>query len=225
MTIWAPTGEEDRVTGEAHLSRIFDIVGHGGFVPFDAEIEVIPRVTGAIGAVIAFSGHHVLAADVDPEWVAAHCPHGDLSAPLGPPFLQALSQRLDAAAGAHDLLLAAPGRTGAPELELEPVDETIDHPRIRRSLRYRPDTRAYRTPDGAGLLAVGRGLAGRWEAAFEVAPEARGRGLGRALAGAALYLIEPDRPLFMQVAVGNIASLRAVLAAGLIPVGAEVLFT
>jgi hypothetical protein len=29
----------------------------------------------------------------------------------------------------------------------------------------------------------------------------------------------------MQVAIGNVASLRAVLAAGLVPVGAEVLFT
>jgi GNAT superfamily N-acetyltransferase len=75
------------------------------------------------------------------------------------------------------------------------------------------------------VLVIGRGLAGRWEAAFEVAPEARGQGLGRALAAAALHLIEPGQPLFVQVAVGNVASLRAVLAAGFTPVGAEVLFT
>jgi GNAT superfamily N-acetyltransferase len=144
---------------------------------------------------------------------------------MAPPLLQALACQIQARAGAHDLLLCALGREGTPPLDLYLVDDASDHPRIQRSRRYRPDTRAHRTADGAGLLAVGCGLAGRWEAAFEVRPEVRGRGLGRALAAAALHLVEPGQPLFMQVAAGNAASLRAVLAAGLAPIGAEVLFT
>lgn len=213
------------MSGDARLAAIFDAAVRGQFPPFDGAIEVVPRATGAVGAVVAFSGHHVVAADVSPGWVAAHCPSDDLSAPIGPAFLQALGEKLGATPGAHDLELCAFGRNGEPSVELEPLPEPPDHPRIQRSLRYRPDTRVYRTPDGSGLLAIGHGLAGRREAAFEVMPEARGRGLGRALAGAALHLIEPGEPLFMQVAIGNIASLRAVLAAGLVPVGAEVLFT
>lgn len=213
------------MSGDAHLAAIFDAAGRGSFPPFDAGIEVIPRVQGAVGAVIAFSGHHVVAANIEPEWVAGRCPLDDLAAPMSPSFLQALGQKLGAQPGAHDLLLCGLGRAGAPPLELQPVQSALDHPRVRRSLRYRPDTHAYRTGDGAGLLILGRGLAGRWEAAFEATPDARGRGLGRALAGAALSMIEPGQPLFMQVAVGNVASLRAVLAAGLTPVGAEVLFT
>jgi RimJ/RimL family protein N-acetyltransferase len=75
-----------------------------------------------------------------------------------------------------------------------------------------------------GLLTVGRGIAGRWEAAVEVEPSARGRGLGTALARAARTFQPAGAPLWAQVAPANTASLRAFLAAGFRPVGAEVLF-
>jgi GNAT superfamily N-acetyltransferase len=92
-----------------------------------------------------------------------------------------------------------------------------------RALRYRDEVRVWRTPDGAGHVLVGRGLAGRWETAFEVEPAARGRGLGRRLAAAATGLVPPGEQVWAQVAPGNAASLRAVLAAGYRPVCAEVL--
>jgi len=57
---------------------------------------------------------------------------------------------------------------------------------------------------------------------LEVEPAARGRGLGTALAAAAPAL--GKGPLWVQVAPANTASLRAFLAAGYRPVGAEVLF-
>jgi GNAT superfamily N-acetyltransferase len=95
---------------------------------------------------------------------------------------------------------------------------------VLRALRYRSDVRVWATPDGAGLLTIGRGVAGRWEVSLEVAPEARGRGLGTALAAAAPGLTPDGEPLWSQVATANVASLRAFLAAGYRPVGAEVLF-
>jgi GNAT superfamily N-acetyltransferase len=99
------------------------------------------------------------------------------------------------------------------------------HPRVERARRYRDDVRVWETSDGAGCLVLGRGVAGRWEAAFEVEPAARGRGLGRGLAAAALGLLPPDTPVFAQVSPGNSISLRATLAAGFAPIGAEVLLT
>lgn len=54
-------------------------------------------------------------------------------------------------------------------------------------------------------------------------PWARGHGLGRELAAAALGLLPADTPIFAQVSPGNSHSMRATLAAGYRPIGGEVL--
>lgn len=80
------------------------------------------------------------------------------------------------------------------------------------------------TSDERGVVVVGRGLAGRWEASFEIEEPSRNRGLGRAIVSTARTLVDPGEPLFMQAAPGNAASLKAILAGGFRPVGGEVLF-
>ncbi len=193
--------------------------------PSDGRVTVLPHPSGPVAGVLAFCAHHVVAADVDPAWVRARLPDGDLSAPLDATFLDALSRELGRDHDNLDLVLVAPHAPGPPPLELRPLAPDGGHHRVDRSLRFRTDVRTWATPDDAGLLVLARGLAGRWEAAFEVDPAARGRGLGRALATAARHLVPADEPVFVQVAPGNVASLRAVLAAGAyVPVGAEVVF-
>ena len=129
--------------------------------------------------------------------------------------------RVGAEPGSLDAVLVAP--PAARPLELVPLD-ALDHPRVRRALHHRRDVRVWTTPDGAGLVTVGRGVAGRWETSLEVDPLARGRGLGTALAGVAPALVPDGAPLWAQVAPANVASLRAFLAAGYRVVCAEVLF-
>jgi L-amino acid N-acyltransferase YncA len=90
-------------------------------------------------------------------------------------------------------------------------------------MRYRDDVRAWRTE--GGVVLVGRGVAARWEVAIEVDPGYRGHGLGRALASAARHLAPAGRPVWAQIAPANAASVRAFLAAGFRPVGAEALLT
>jgi len=172
--------------------------------------------------VAAFPAHFVVAADVDRPWVDSQIPQVDFGAPLGPPFLRALEQRLDLAAGTIDAVLLADPLPGEPPLDLTLVSDS-DHPRVRRARRYRTDVRVWTT--ASGVLILGRGLAGRWEAAVEVHEKSRNRGHGRALASAARHLVPDGRPVWGQVAPGNAASLRAFLAAGYTPVGAEVLLT
>ena len=75
------------------------------------------------------------------------------------------------------------------------------------------------------MLLLGRGVAGRWEVAVEVDPGHRGAGLGRALVTAARHLIPDGAALWAQIAPGNAFSVRAFLAAGFRPVGAEALLT
>ena len=120
------------------------------------------------------------------------------------------------------MLCVAEALTGAPPLELTPEADTA-HPRILRALSYRDDVRAWRAD--CGVVLLGRGVAGRWETAIEVDPAARSRGLGRKLAAAARHLVPDGGPLWAQVAPGNAASVRAFLAAGFLPLGAEVLLT
>ena len=70
---------------------------------------------------------------------------------------------------------------------------------------------------------LGRGVGGRWEVAVEVDPDRQSRGLGRRLARAARHLVPGGAPLWAQIAPGNVASMRAFLAAGYVPAGAEAL--
>ena len=190
----------------------------------DGRVEVWPGPVGTVDALLAFTAHHVIAADVDPDLVAARLPDGDLSAPMSAAFLGWLGERLGSRPGSLDVVLAAGGLGGTPPLELVPAVDPDRHQRVARALRYRRDLAVWTDPEGAGLLTVGRGLAGRLELAFEVDPARRGRGLGRLLVAAARHLTPPGEPLFAQVAPGNVASLLVVQAAGFRPVGAEVLF-
>jgi hypothetical protein len=219
----------DDPNGEAEgsrrpLSALFANLAHSVYPRADGVTEAMPREAGAVAAVLAFTGHCVVAADVDPAWVATMCPPWRLTAAYAPEFLTALAKRTSGRPQALDVLLGAPAEDGPPELALSLTHDLDAHPRVARSYRMRTDVSVYQTGDGASLLTLGRGLAGRWEAGFEVAEGARNRGMGRRLAAAARHLIPPDEYLFLQVSPGNAASLRAILAAGFIPLGSELLF-
>jgi hypothetical protein len=169
--------------------------------------------------VVSFPGFIVVAADVDRSWASGLIPAGDLSAPLNPPFLTALGEKLGRRVNNIDMLLLAPPLPDV-SIPLYAVSD-LDHPRVRRARRYRDEITVYEAP--GGVLVLGRGLAGRWEAAIEVDEAARNSGVGRALARAARGLVPEGRPVWAQVAPGNAASVRAFLAAGYRPVGAEAL--
>jgi hypothetical protein len=196
----------------------------GTFPPTDGAVEVVGSPPGRTDGVLAFTAHHVIAADVDPADVRSRLSGDDLGAPLKPPFLAWLARKLGADAGMIDVLLVAPDRRGEePEVTLLEA-EPSEHPRVRRALAFREEVRTFADSGGRGVLTIGRGLAGRREVSIEVDEASREAGLGRAMARAAGQLIQGEEPLFAQVSPGNAASLRAFLAAGYRPIGAEVLF-
>jgi GNAT superfamily N-acetyltransferase len=200
------------------LGKVLQAAADGEPPAADGAVHVVPRVAGgAVAGVVGFTAHHVVAADVDPDWVHGFLPPGSYSAPMSAPFLAALANRVGGQPGAYDIGLVAPDTTEP--LELREIDS--DHPRVGRARRYRTDVRVYEA-DG-GVLVIGRGFAGRWEVSLEVDPERRGRGLGRQLVAAAPGLA--DGTLWAQVSPANVASLRMFLAAGYRPVAAEVLFS
>jgi len=134
--------------------------------------------------------------------VTAQLPADDLAGPLSPAFLQALCLHTNRQAHTIDMLCVAPSLPGPPDLAVAPASD-LDHPRIARALRYRDDVRAWRAE--GGLVAVGRGVASRWEASIEVDSGCRGNGLGRALAAAARHLVPDRTPVWAQIAPANAA--------------------
>jgi GNAT superfamily N-acetyltransferase len=214
------------VTGPAALATVFQDLGRGVVPPADGAVRVLRQPASGDAAVLAFTSHIVIAGDLEPEWVTktmAAMPTDDLSEYTNPPFLAAISERLDRRVNCVDLVAYASALAGPPPL---PLTEIVDrsHPRVGRAQRYRTDVRVWATE--GGIVVVGRGLAGRLEVAFEVDPERRDRGLGRALARSAQHLVGhwPNEPgVWAQVAPGNAASVRTLVAAGYRPIGSEAL--
>jgi GNAT superfamily N-acetyltransferase len=171
--------------------------------------------------VVGLTGHFLVATAAPEAWVREHLAQGELLGPLGPAFLTALSQELDRRDDGVDIVLVAEGRGGPAELT---EIAYADHPRASLAAAHRTEVHAYETPSSDTVLVLGRGLAARLEVAIEVDAAARGRGLGRRALMEARRLLGPDELLFAQAAPGNVASVRALLAAGFRPIGSEVLF-
>ncbi|HKE52028.1 MAG TPA: GNAT family N-acetyltransferase [Actinomycetes bacterium] len=212
------------MTGDAQIGALMADLAAGRIPPVDAQVRVVPAPSTTHAAVLAFTGHHVIAADVPDRWIQQHVRHDPLTAPTSPAFLLELGRRAGHPAGTVDVVFTAPAVST--DLARLAVREVLpdSQPRVERARRYRRDVRVWQTLDEAGLVVIGRGLGGRWEASYEVTPEHRGRRLGRQLAATARTLIPPNDALFLQASPGNAASLRAAIGAGYTVVGAEVLF-
>ncbi|MEU0626643.1 GNAT family N-acetyltransferase [Streptomyces sp. NPDC005989] len=205
------------------LARILTASAHGRFPPPDGSTTVVRQPSARDAGVLAFTAHSVVFTDEDPGWVRAvlaATPGDELAATMNPHFLNALLARTGRHMNTVDLLTVAPALPGEPEIELREIEDP-EHPRVARAMRYRDEVRVW-SADG-GVVILGRGVAGRWETAIEVAEEARGRRLGERLARAARQLV-PDAVVWAQQSPGNARSVRTFQAAGYRPVGSEALF-
>ncbi|MFH8519424.1 GNAT family N-acetyltransferase [Streptomyces gelaticus] len=204
------------------LARILTAAAHGRFPPPDGSTTVVGQPGARDAGVLAFTAHSVVFTDEDPDWVRsvlAGTPGDELAATMNPHFLSALTARSGRRMNTIDLLTVAKALPGEPEIELREIEDP-EHPRVARALEYRDEVRVW-SADG-GVVILGRGVAGRWETAIEVAEEARGRGLGERLARAARHLV-PDAVVWAQQSPGNARSVRTFQAAGYRPVGSEAL--
>jgi hypothetical protein len=208
------------------LADILRGVERGVFPTPDLGVSVVPAPSEREAAVVAFTGHIVIAADVSPEWVAERVPAGDLAAPTNPPFLTALAELTGRHVSSIDAMLLAPAITDPAKRAAAIKGLTVlsdhEHPRVERALEYRTDVRVYGDVHGS-VVITGHGLANRLECAIELPDDIRGLGHGRRLARAVRALIPPDASIWAQITPGNAASLRTFLAAGYHPVGSEAL--
>ncbi|MCX5263068.1 hypothetical protein [Streptomyces sp. NBC_00199] len=194
----------------------------GCFPPADGAVTVLPALpapSGPLEASVAFTGHAVVATALAAPAVHALHPDG-FGGSMGPDFLRALAGPTGWI-GSVDAVLVRRGSGGA--ARLQPFSGADGHPRVRYARRLRAGVRVF--GDERGLVTLAAGVAGRAELSIELhAPDDGGRrGHGRSLLGDALTLVQEGEPVFAAVAPGNARSLRAFLAAGFTPVGAEVL--
>ncbi|MBT2368522.1 GNAT family N-acetyltransferase [Streptomyces sp. ISL-10] len=206
------------------LAEILTAAAEGRFPPPNGCVTVVGQPVARDAGVVAFTAHSVVFTDEEPAWVReqlARAAADPLATAMNPGFLCALMARTGRAMDTIDLVTVAGALPGEPALRLRELADP-EHPRVARALKHRDDVRVW-AADG-GVLVLGRGLAGRWETAVEVDEEARGRGLGQALARAARHLV-PGPVVWSQQAPGNARSVRAFQAAGYRPVGSEALLT
>jgi len=182
------------------------------FPPADGEVEVVPPYLDGVEAMVSLTGHAVAATRV-PARVLREAGADGFAGATSAAVLATLAGR-GGEVDVLDALLVArgTGRTGLPERR-----DLADHPRVRYAQTWRSDVHVH--GDERGLVTVARGIGGLPELSFEVVPGRRGWGVGRALLTDGLGLVPEGEPVLAAVAPGNAASLRAVLAAGFVPVG------
>lgn len=201
---------------EHPLLRLLLSAAEGRFPPVDGRVDFVPPPAPRLHAVVAFTGHAVVATSLTERDFAGLVVDG-FGAALHPAVLQRLAGT-GGRIGVVDATLVTSGVGGGRLPERSGLDE---HPRVQHARALRDEVRVY--GDERGLVTLARGLAGRTELSIEVPPDQRGQGVGRCLIRDALGRVPAGHPVFAAVSPGNARSLRAFLAVGFRPIASEVI--
>lgn len=212
-------------TGVERLRELCEAAARGSFPLPEWAIEVLPPPPRVLGAVVAFTGHHVIAADIPEADVRAHLDPEDIAAPFNPVFLTWLGGRLGGSVGHIDVMLARMGG-GDKDGWLQPEPNPPENERVRRARKQRASVEFLAPREGGAIVTMGVGLAGRRELSMEITEEShRNAGLGTRLVRAAAARVAADEAVFASVAPGNVRSLRCLIHGDFVPIGAECIIT
>lgn len=209
------------------LATMITGVAEGRFPPPDGGWQRVPPWRDGLEGVVSFTAHSVLAVAPDiPDSRLAELGADGLGGADHPRLITALAGPggwIDCL----DMLLAGrgTGHAGTPP-RLVGRPDLADHPRARFAGRIRDQPRVLGYPDEArsALATLSRGLAGLTELSFELEPARRGQRAGPDLVSAALTAVPAGQLTVAAAAPGNAASVRALLAAGFVPLGSVQLF-
>jgi len=212
------TAAPDDTGGDA-LAALFADVLDGRYPPSDGGFHVVePDRTTGQHAVLSFTGHAVVATDRTHEQVAALGIDGYGRA-HHPDVLRALAGP-GGWIGVLDAVLVTYG-TGVGGTTLRRTADLDDHHRVVYARESRVAVEVF--ADERGLVTVGKGLGARRELGLELTNAPTGQREGRALLSDVLAELPAGEPVWASCSPGNARSLRALLAVGFVPVGAEVL--
>lgn len=202
------------------LAELIEAAADGRFPASDGGWHRVVSWRPGVEAVLAFTGHAVLAVDddVSDERLTELGVDG-LGGANHPRVLTELAGP-DGWVDSLDALLVR--RTAGPAAYEPLVDrpDLDDHPRAHWARAVRDQVRVLGRPDPAdrSVATLSRGIAGLTEVSVELAPTARGQGQAGSLVQAAVAAASPGL-VVAAVAPGNAASLRAFLGAGFEVIG------
>jgi len=215
-----------RVTREHPLAALIAAAAAGRYPAADGSWRRVPPWHPGLEAVIAFTGHAVLAvADDIPDRLLVSLGADGFGGAHDPRLITALAGPggwIDSL----DMLMAGRG-TGHRELppRLTARPDLATHPRAAFAARIRDQPRVLGYPAPRRALAViSQGIAGLTELSFELEPGHRGQGASSTLVRDALTAVPSGQLVLAAVAPGNAASVRALLSAGFAPLGSLQLF-
>jgi hypothetical protein len=195
------------------LGSLLD-AAEGRFLPVDGGVTYVAPFAHGIEAVVAFTGHAVIASRLAASDLADLHPDG-FGAALAPEVLLRLAD--GGTVGINDVTLCRRGLGGG---TLPETSEWGRHYRVRHARRLRSGVRVF--GDDRGLVTLGNGLAGRLEMSVETVDALHDSGVGRAMIAEAIALVPEGEWVFAGVSPGNARSLRAFLSAGFLPIASEV---
>ena len=215
------------MTRDHPLAGLITAAAAGRYPAADGSWRRVPPWHPGVEAIVAFTGHAVLA-------VAPDIPDRRLVSLGADGFGGAHDPRLiTALAGSGgwidclDMLMAGRGN-GHPDVPPRLADrpDLAVHPRAAFAARIRDQPRVlgYADPGRTALAVISRGIAGLTELGFELEDGHRGHGGGTGLVRDALTAIPAGQLVLAAVAPGNAASVRALLSAGFVPLGSVQLF-
>ncbi|MFC7485503.1 GNAT family N-acetyltransferase [Knoellia sp. CPCC 206453] len=190
--------------------------------PSDGSWERIAPWKSGLYAVLSFTGH-----------AAVSAPHGVSDTDLtrwgvdgfGGAHDPRVMTRLAGEGGWVDVLDAVLVAAGTGEGGLVTRPDLAGHPRVAHAQELRDDVEVFGWPDRDDVVVTcGLSFGGLAVVSCEIAPDARGEGLGTRTASAARGLVPAGEPVIALVSPGNVASLRAALRAGFEPVGSVQLY-
>ena len=225
-TVGGVSAEPPR-SGEHPLAGLITAAAAGRFPDPDGGWERVPAWRPGLEAIFSFTAHAVFAVapDISDQRIASLGADG-FGGAHDPRLITALAGP-DGWIDSLDMLLAGRG-TGRPGIAPRLVDrpDLAAQPRARFAARIRdePWVLGYPDPRRSALATISRGLAGLTELSFEIEPGRRGHGGGARLAADALSVLPAGQLAVAAVAPGNAASVRALLSAGLVPLGSFQLF-
>ena len=203
---------------------MLDAAAHGDFPPVDGAVDVFEPDADGRCAIVEFTGHAVVIGEMSVSDLVAMGADGFGGASR--PEVKLALAGPGGWIGCQDAVLVARGCGGTPagggDGPLSARDDLEGHPRVERSRAHR--TAVEVVGDDTGFVTIGEGLVGRREISVELFAETqRSATAGRVLIAAGLRHVPDGELVWAQVSPGNAASLRAFLAAGFVPVGAETL--